>query len=53
MEVDGNVLRSEFEGRPNWAGTRGGNGEGQHKQGGNRGQGFVDADGDGVCDNMQ
>lgn len=64
MEVDGTVLRTEFEGRPAWAGTRSGegSGEGQGQSGerrggrqgardGSGGSDFVDADGNGICDN--
>lgn len=63
MEVNGTVLRNEFEGKPNWGG-KGGNGQGNGsrdgsgagqgmKNGGGTQQGgsFVDANGDGACDN--
>jgi len=56
MKVDDTMLRAEFEGRPEWAGQRGG-GEGAGLEKGSRhgmgqgGSGFVDADGDGNCDN--
>jgi hypothetical protein len=67
LEVDGTTLRESFEGKPAWAGTRGGGngtGNGQalgsmHRASGqgngsmHSGQGFVDADGNGECDNMQ
>ena len=60
-KVNDIVLREEFEGKPVWAGTRGGNGDGSHDRAGSRAghgrhgdrsrSGFVDADCDGVCDN--
>jgi len=56
--VDDITLR-EFEGKPAWAGQRGnGDGAGEHRGGGQGhkgmgGSGFVDADGDGVCDLAQ
>lgn len=61
MEVDDTVLREEFEGKPKWAGSRGGGngdgtgaGTGSQNKGANRGVGssFVDGNGDGVCDNL-
>ena len=62
MKVNETELRTEFEGKPEWAGQgRGGNGDGtgagaggqmRHSgNGGGTGADFVDADGDGVCDN--
>jgi len=61
MEIDGKVLRESFEGKPMWAGqgngTRenAGTGNGQTRQsnGQMNGANFVDANGDGVCDNMR
>lgn len=57
MEVNGEVVRENFEGKPSWAGTQNGNGNGTRSaQGGmhkgeSKGGSFVDANGDGVCDN--
>jgi len=59
MQVDQTVLREQFEGKPAWAGTRGGNGDGtgEGSHGSKKGSGnheggnFVDSNKDGVCDN--
>ena len=58
MEADGTTLREAFEGKPVWAGAQegkgnGGSGNGMRKGSGNGGANFVDADGDGVCDDLQ
>lgn len=57
-KINDKVLRESFEGKPAWAG-QGGNGQGRNKGQGNatHGQGnggnFVDANGDGACDNQK
>lgn len=53
MELDGEVIREAFEGKPTWAGSQEGNGSahGGMNRGGSKGGSFVDANGDGVCDN--
>jgi len=61
IEIDGKVLRDGFEGKPMWSGqgngTREGSGNGNSasRQGSGQmnGGSFVDANGDGVCDNMK
>jgi len=51
-KINDKVLRESFEGKPAWAG-KGGQGKGQSSEnkGQNMGGNFVDANGDGKCDN--
>lgn len=54
-KINDKVLRESFEGKPNWAGKggQGGeNGQGSANKGQNQGGKFVDANGDGKCDNL-
>lgn len=54
-KINDKVLRENFEGKPAWAG-QGGQGKGQGNGNENRGRNingnFVDANGDGKCDNL-
>lgn len=54
LELDGTTLREEFESRPEWAGGKGSRNEAgsRHQASGNGGSNFIDADGDGNCDNL-
>lgn len=51
-KINDKTLRANFEGKPAWAGQGNGQGAGNSNRGQNHGANFVDANGDGVCDNQ-